>query len=187
MDTVQATLSRLSQVDLPADDRRSSLRKFAAQTGWYPSDEILGYRDTAQYAAGHLLVEHGLDHTAVISFLTNGIPFSQLSYPQQTTLIGISYNNLVDWHLFPDRNGLCRVYNRQKPLKIEYVSIYEHPDAYRADAFDRIVGRKQNPNLPSLDDALLGTVSRWRRILASELKRVQFCVAYNKCSVYAGF
>ncbi|NQU23449.1 MAG: SAM-dependent DNA methyltransferase [Candidatus Nealsonbacteria bacterium] len=115
-----------------------------------------------------MLVEHGLDHTAVISFLHSATSFSQLSYLQQRALISLSYNNLVDWHLLPDRHGLLRVYNRSKPLQVEYVSLSEHSDAFRAEAFDRVVGRRPNPNLPALDDALLSTVARWRRLLASE-------------------
>ncbi|WP_417737305.1 HsdM family class I SAM-dependent methyltransferase [Rosistilla oblonga] len=169
MDTIQATITRLTELNLSDDDRRGALRLFAAETGWHPSDEILRYRDTDSYASGHLLVEHGLDHTAAISFLAGGAPFSGLTYQQQTTLVGISYNNLIDWHLFPDRNGLYRIYNRCKPFKIDYVSIHEDSRAYRAESFDRVVGRRENPNLPALDDALLGTVSKWRRILASEL------------------
>lgn len=169
MDNVQATITRLTELELSDDDRRGALRAFAAETGWHPSDEILRYRDTGAYSSGHLLVEHGLDHTAAITFLARGATFSQLDYQQQTTLVGISYNNLIDWHLFPDRNGLLRIYNRCKPFKIDYVSIHDDARAYRAESFDRIIGRKENPNLPSLDDALLGTVAKWRRILASEL------------------
>lgn len=169
MDTVQATITRLTERELSDDVRRDALRSFASGTGWHPSDEILRYRDTDSYATGHLLVEHGLDHTAAITFLAAGIPFSQLTYQQQTTLVGISYNNLIDWHLFPDRGGVFRVYNRCLPFKIDYVSIHNDPGAYRAESFDKLVGRRANPNLPSLDDALLGTVSKWRRILASEL------------------
>ncbi|MEZ6129180.1 MAG: N-6 DNA methylase [Planctomycetaceae bacterium] len=171
------TITRLTQPNLPDAERRVALRSFAVDNGWHPSDEILQYRDTGSFAAGHLLVEHGLDHTAVISFLLDGQPFDQLARNAQYTLLGLSYNNLVDWHLFPDKHGLLRVYNRAKPLRTEYVRLSDEADAYRAEAFDKVVGRRVNPNLPALDDALLGTVARWRRILASELDLANDTVA----------
>lgn len=163
------TITRLTQPNLPDDERRVALRSFAVDNGWHPSDEILQYRDTGEIAAGHLLVEHGLDHTAVISFLLDGQPFEQLDRTARYTLLGLSYNNLVDWHLFPDKHGLLRVYNRTKPLQTEYVRLSDEADAYRAEAFDKAIGRRTNPNVPALDDALLSTVARWRRILAAEL------------------
>src|SRR5207245_10885334 len=42
-------------------------------------------------------------------------------------------------------------------------------DAWRVEAFDRIVGRRPNPNLKSLDRALIETISFWKRSLAAEL------------------
>src|SRR5439155_23219248 len=37
-------------------------------------------------------------------------------------------------------------------------------------AFDEIVGRKPSPNFPALDEALIRTVSDWKRLLSAELK-----------------
>jgi methylase of polypeptide subunit release factors len=39
----------------------------------------------------------------------------------------------------------------------------------RSDAFEQIVGRRPNPNVPSLDDALLRTISYWKRSVSAEL------------------
>lgn len=154
---------------LPIDQRRSYLREFARENGWHPSDEILEYRGTEQVASGHLLVEHGLDNTAVITFLSQGQPFTSLPYGTQKAIVSLSYNNLVDWHLFPDSRGVTCVFNRSSSFAGSYISLAELPSALRAESFDRLVGRRPNPNLPALDDALIDTVARWRRLLASDL------------------
>jgi hypothetical protein len=164
------SISQLTNDNLSEDQRRLALRQFAQENGWHPSDEILDYRGTAQLASGHLLVEHGLDNSAVITFLSQSSQFTSLPYELQRVFLSLSYNNLVDWHLFPDRGGVLWVYNRSQPFATKYVRLSEVPDAHRADSFDRLVGRKPNPNVPALDDALINTVSRWRRVLAAELK-----------------
>src|SRR5439155_8733745 len=81
----------------------------------------------------------------------------------------LSYNNLVDWHLFPDRNGTHIVYNRTEPATHRYLARSEKTDTWRADAFDILVGRVPNPNLKSLDEALIETISLWKRRLATDL------------------
>src|SRR5438105_657333 len=107
---------RLTTQSLPDSERHRVLREFASTNGWNPSDQLTEYRETRDYASGHLLVEHGLTNTAVISFLkASKAPFKGLSENEQRRLLSISYNNLVDWHLFPDPNGLTVVYNRVDP------------------------------------------------------------------------
>ncbi len=162
---------RLTNPDLPASQRREALKRFADENEWLPSDEIDEYPGTEQYANGHLVVEHGLENTAVITFLKRNQPFSQLDYQQKLRLLSISYNNLVEWHSFPDERGLTLVYNRVKSMKegTKYISINEDEDVWRAEAFDRITGKRPNPNVKSLDNALIETISWWKRALASEL------------------
>jgi type I restriction-modification system DNA methylase subunit len=159
----------LTEMTLSPSQRGEWLQRFARDNGWHPSDQIEEYPGTESFTNGHLLVEHGLDNTAAITFLQNAYSFGQLDWAVQHRLLAISYNNLVDWHLFPDRNGILRVYNRAKPLNVEYVSLHDQPDAWRAESFEQIVGRRVNPNLPSLDSALIQTISDWKRMLAAEL------------------
>ncbi len=161
-------LWKLTERGVPEPQRRDALRAYANDNGWRPSDEILWYPETEGFANGHLLVEHGLDNTAVISFLPFDQQFQQLRWADQHRLLGISYNNLVDWHLFPDRDGMLHVYNRVKPIRPNYSRVQDDPNAWRAEAFDILIGRRQSPNLPALDDALIRTVSEWRRIIAAE-------------------
>lgn len=165
--TTQGIL-QLTDPGLPASRRQYALREFAVENDWLPSDQIDEYPGTESFSNGHLVVEHGLDNTAVISFLKNDHPFQHLNLDEKLRLISISYNNLVDWHLLPDRHGMTVIYNRTKPFSVNFVSNSELENVWRAEAFDKIVGRKPNPNIKSLDDALIQTVSFWKRVLASE-------------------
>jgi type I restriction-modification system DNA methylase subunit len=167
-DALEAVI-RLTQPSLPSTERRIALLSFAQVNGWRPSYEINDYPGTEGFANGHLVVEHGLDNSAVLTFLKSGTPFSQLVLADQKRLLTISYNNLVDWHFFPDRTGLTCVYNRSDPVRPTFISIQENPDSWRAEAFDRVVGRRPSPNLKSLDDALIETLSLWKRLLAAEM------------------
>lgn len=124
-------LIKLTDIQGSHVDRRLQLRSFAKENGWHPSDEILDYRNTAEFSTGHLVVEHGLNNTAVITFLRHSRPFTALSYSDQHTILSLSYNNLVDWHFFPDRFGVLRVFNRTAPLHTRYVSIADDPSVLR--------------------------------------------------------
>ena len=162
----------LTKPDLPASQRREALKRFAYENRWVPSDEIEDYPGTEGFANGHLVVEHGLNNTAVISFLKNDHPYGTLTENEKLRILAISYNNLVEWHLFPDMSGLTRVFNRVKSLQdgTEYISLSQHEDVWRAEAFDRIIGRRPNPNIRGLDDALMATISYWKRVLPGELR-----------------
>ena len=161
---------RLTEATLTSTDRQRSLHDFAEEAGWYPSDELVDYPGTEQFANGHLLVEHGMANTAVISFLKPDRPFNVLDKPSQLRLLELSYNNLVDWHLLPDSRGLTALYNRTDPPHDFRI---ENRDAWRAEAFAQISGRKVRPELKALDkvrpelkaldEAFISTVSYWKR------------------------
>ena len=42
-------------------------------------------------------------------------------------------------------------------------------DDLRSEIFEQVVGRRPQPNFPALDDALIRTISFWKRALAAEL------------------
>ena len=161
-------VSDLSDNRLTSSDREITLRNFAQENGWLPSYTI-EYRKTEDLANGHIVVEHGLDTTAVISFLNRDNPFSQLSLYQQIDLLTISYNNLVDWHLFPDREGITAVYNRKTPLHAKYVSRIKQPNVWRVEAFGSIVEKVVNPNIKSLDQGLVDILMFWKKAIVSEM------------------
>ena len=148
---------------------RHDMQEFAELCGWIPSDHLEGYPGLETIANGHLVVEHGLDNTAVITFLRGAPPFSALAPTHQRSLLSISYNNLVDTHYFPDVHGLSYVSNRTYPFKPVRIPITDDPDCWRAEAYDRVTGRRPNPNIKRLDDALIATLSGWKRKLAAEM------------------
>src|SRR6266852_7685130 len=162
-------VSQLRDPDLGEDRRLRVLEQFARETGWRPSYEI-DYPATRELACGHLLVEHGLRPVVAITFLMRNRFFDSLDAPEVSALLSISYNNLVDWHYFPDENGFWWVYNRTRPFTKRYVLLAEHPNAWQVEEFDKLVGRRPSPNLPALDAALVNTVSHWKRVLAGELQ-----------------
>ena len=159
----------LTEGTLGPNDRRRALLDFARINGWRPSD-IEDYPAVADLAKAHLVVEHGLDPSVVISFLTSNMPYSHLPKDSQFRLLGLSYNNLIDWHFFPDKGGLCWVFNRSNPPTEGRLFVEEDPNSWSAQAFDKIVGRKPNPNVKALDDALITTISDWRRRLAQDVQ-----------------
>ncbi|WP_192825285.1 class I SAM-dependent DNA methyltransferase [Rufibacter sp. LB8] len=139
--------------------------KFASELGWNPS--YFEKPTLEDFANGHIIVEHGLENTAVLSFLN--IEFEELSTIQQRLLINISYNNLVDWHIVVDRNYINYIYNRSLPgaSVISRNKLDSKFNDLRSEAFDKVRGKKPSPNLPPLDDALIDTISYWKRNLAS--------------------
>jgi len=160
---------QLTEESPPGPERRRALQEFARVNGWRPSENIEEYPGTSALANGHLVVEHGLANTAVISFLKSSSPFGDLGRSSKLQLLCLSYNNLVDWHFFPDREGLNWIYNRTDPPFEGRLSVHEVPDTWSAQAFDRVVGRRPNPSVRALDDALISTISDWKRKLALEL------------------
>jgi len=173
-------VSQLRNSDLPPARREELVRNFARATGWRPSYEI-DYPTTRGIACGHLLVEHGLKPVVAITFLRRAESFEDLKRSDRHLLLSISYNNLVDWHYFPDKGGLWITNNRStRPADAQYVSLAENPDAWMAAEFDKLIGRRPGPNLPALDDALIDTVSHWKRLLSAELGTVDLTVPISE-------
>jgi hypothetical protein len=159
----------LTESHLHGSEVLDALRRFASEFGWRPSDQIDRYRGTESFCNGHLVVEHGFDLTAVISFVRTETPYPDLSMTQRHSLLELSYNNLVDWHLLPERSGMRVIFNRTDPPKDTFFPATASDDVWRADAFDKLTGRKPSPNVRALDDALISTVSFWKRAVATDL------------------
>lgn len=166
MPNASDTVFRLTEGNLSAADRLRSLRDFAEATGWFPSDEIVEDRACRDFASGHLLVEHGMANTAVISFLKSEHSVSNLSNRAKLHLLEISYNNLVDWHLLPDKDGITALYNRTEPAREFRFSGREY---WRAEAFRTITAQSVRPEVKALDEAFISTISYWKRAIGGEL------------------
>ncbi len=152
-------------------ERRRLLNLFAESNGWFPSDHLEDYFGTEEFAAGHLLVEHGLQNTAVITFLRSHRPLASLDRKSLRRLLGLSYNNLVDWHLFPDPNGIAVVSNRFREPQPRYFAMHRYPNSWRADFFDTLTADEGRPELSRLDQAIIDTVSFWKREMSFQLRR----------------
>lgn len=143
----------------------------AEQLGWYPSD-IIENKNTQSIATGHLFVEHGLDNPAVISFINNKHTNTLLEYKNQANILGISYNNLIDYHITID-NGTIRAFHNR--LAIDNNIIYAQrldsfKDSLSSDYFCKYIDKQSiRANLPALDDELINTISRYKRFIYSEL------------------
>jgi len=162
-------VSDLTDQRIQGNDALDALRRFASEFGWRPSDQLDRYPGTEQFCNGHLVVEHGFDLTAVISFLGTDTPYVGLAMSERRTLLELSYNNMVDWHLLPERSGMRVVFNRTDPPQDDFFPVTFSEDVWRADAFDRLTGKRPSPNVRALDDALIDTVSFWKRAIRTDM------------------
>ena len=147
------------------------LNDFASELGWRPSDR-LSLPFCRDFSTGHLIVEHGLEYTAVISFLTRPYTFSTLSPSQQKLLVGASYNNLIDWGINVDFEGVSFVYNRYRPPEFHIVRESLTPSnisILRSAHFRQVTRSRPAPNTPALDRAVVDTISLWKRELGAHL------------------
>jgi len=160
----------LTSETLSETERHRILRDFAYELGWRPSYYLVEPPLVDRFANAHLVVEHGLQPSAVITFLNKSYRLADLQLTDQNRLLGISYNNLVDWQLYVEPDEVTFCFNRKQPVYAESKRISRaNYDSLRNEAFDQVIGRRPNPNLPSLDHALIDTISSWRRVLAAEL------------------
>lgn len=164
-DTVSALTSNVPN----GIDKSLLVQRFARELGWAPSYDLFPSHES-DIVNIHLIVEHGLEDSAVLSFLT--VPYNSLNELQRRSLLNISYNNLVDWHIHIDKEKATFVYNRNSSSDNVVQEIpfrNEHYEGLRNEAFEKIIGKRLSPNIPSLDDALINTLSYWKRVLSSEL------------------
>lgn len=146
------------------------LRDFSHELGWRPSYQLTERRFLNGIANAHLIVEHGLETSAVITFLNRSIRFSDLESRGINDLLAISYNNLVDWHLCVEPDKVIFCFNRTDPPIIDPQPISRSSyTSLRSQAFEQVIGRQPNPNLPNLDQALIRTISDWKRNISAEM------------------
>src|ERR1035438_2511213 len=156
---------------LSESDRVVRLQEFSRELGWRPTDRL----DTParrEFAATQLLVEHGLENSAVLSFIRSPKLYSTLSSEDRQSLLSTSYNNLVDWHVAIDSAAISFVYVRTRvPTPVDKHELSrENYESLRSEMFEQVVGRRPSPNIPALDDALIRTISFWKRGLSAELR-----------------
>jgi N-6 DNA Methylase len=163
-------VAQLTSGFLSESDRVVRLQEFSRELGWRPTDRL----DTPalrEIAVTQLLVEHGLENSAVLSFIQSPKLYSTLSSEDRQSLLSTSYNNLVDWQVAIDSAGISFVYVRTRiPTPVERRELSrENYESLRSEIFEQVVGRRPSPNIPALDEALIKTISLWKRILDAEL------------------
>lgn len=163
-------VTQLTSGHLPDSDRAVRLQEFSRELGWRPTDR-LDLPALRGVASAQLLVEHGLENSAVVSFLQSPKEYLTLSSDERQSLLSVSYNNLVDWHVAIDGSAINFVYIRTRiPTSVDRREFSrENYDSLRSEIFEQVVGRRPSPNIPALDDALIRTISFWKRNLSAEL------------------
>jgi hypothetical protein len=177
MSSIGEIFTKLTANNIPIN-AESLIKNFAGEMGWSPSYFMSA--STEEFANGHLIVENGLENTAVLSFLNK--PYYELSYEEHKKLLNISYNNLVDWHIPIDTKSITYLYNRgdaEKRIIEESRIERDKYDNLRSEAFQKIISRKPNSNIPSLDNVLIQTISNWKRIIYAEFPGVSNTILSN--------
>ena len=158
----------LTDPSTPVSLKRELGRQFSHEFGWRPND-FLDLPGTLPSA--NLVVERGLDNSAMLSFLPCWRQLREVRDDERREILSLSYNSLIDWHIWIDREMVQCFHNRSRvpvPLYTHTFDQFDH-SALNRQTFDEATGRAPNPNLPPLDSALLGKVSDWRDILRLEL------------------
>jgi SAM-dependent methyltransferase len=164
-------LLQITEADVSEATRLLAMRSFADKLRWTPSYELnVPVPDASVH--DHLIVEHGLAHSAVITFLRGDSQVSDLSNSQIRNLLAISYNNLVDWHVFVSRNDVRTINNLknwQGEIDSQQVARFSSQSLNELFAPERMfqLRREKLPKQPC-DDAIISVVSRWKRLLKAD-------------------
>ena len=84
-------------------DKSTLINQFSEELGWVPSYSMRPHSGE-DFVTAHLVVEHGLQNSAIISFLNKS--YYELSNSERSGLLNLSYNNLVDWHIHVEKGNI---------------------------------------------------------------------------------
>ena len=159
---------KLTRGSVSPVEQQRMFKDFSRLLGWEPSDRFEPDEDLQDVTNGHLIVEHGLEQSAVITFLKNSL--LTLQPEQSKKILSISYNNLIDWHIYVEAEKASFVFNRRyQPEPIVHELTRTNIESLKSSMFEQITDVATNPNFPTLDDALVENISYWKRNLAAEL------------------
>ena len=107
----------------------------------------------------------------MLSFLPRDIRLVDLRPDERRNILGLSYNSLVDWHVWIDQGRVECFFNRLTEPVPTYTQSFDHSDcsALSRQVFDEAVGNAPKPDFLTLDGALFDTITTWREILHREL------------------
>jgi hypothetical protein len=163
-------LMRIVSASTPKEQRLPAIRDFAIALDWTPSYEFHGSFGAA-ISEDHLVVEHGLENSAIISFLKAPIETRDLDLTQIRSLLTISFNNLIEWHLFVSDSQVRFINNLSGTYDGEVFSLtrtnyQEHLSARFFERFSSVKAIKRS--YQSCDDMLIQVLSRWKRLLKAD-------------------
>ncbi len=174
MSTAYEDLLRIVETGTSPDLKLVAMRGFAEQLQWTPSYEFRASLGV-DAASDHLVVEHGLENSAIITFLKAPYRASDLDASQLRSLLAISYNNLVEWHLFVSQTDIRQVNNLAESSiepnadRIFPLTPSEFNQRLSSTAIDRLTGAENfRRTLRACDEALIGVISRWKRLLKAD-------------------
>jgi len=162
----------LKEITSPSKDgvRREVLSLFAKEAGWHPTF-LYNTPSLDNVVTTHLFVEHGLSHTAVLSFLRQGTSYSSLSPRTLTSINQISYNNLSDWQILIDQNSATYFHNRISSFEPVLSGLVNDSieSAHTANFFHDKTASIEGKKISNVEDALLATIKYWKVRLVSIL------------------
>ena len=141
---------------------------FAKRLGWNPSYFI--EPSINEKSNGYLVIEHGLQNSAIISFLKERN--EELTVAEEEAFLSLSYNNLVNWHITIDSRYINYYYilNREnRKVETHKIEVGNEEEALKVSTFYEVIKKKPNSNVKALDDVLIENLSSWKRIFSSEL------------------
>ena len=148
-------------------DIKGDVYSFAKRLGWNPS-YFFG-SGSAISVNGHLIVEHGLETAAIISFLNK--ERDELTSTEERQLLALSYNNLLNWHITIDKRYITYFYvlNEHKhQIAKERIIPEEEEKSLKVAQFEEIIQKKPNSNIKALDDVLIDTIRKWKIWVSAE-------------------
>jgi hypothetical protein len=175
---VNSAYSELLRIVDPAtalNQRAVAMRTFAEDLDWIPSYEIT--ENTAQdIVTGHLIVEHGLENAAAITFLKSPARSTDLRADYLKAILSVSYNNLLEWHLIissTDAQWLNNLVDYragpayETPMVVAPDTLYNNVSflALTSTLKSKTVSRAIRP----CDEAIIRVITRWKALLKADI------------------
>lgn len=179
MSTAYDNFLRIVDAATLPDMKLLAMRGFAEQLEWTPSYEFRASFGV-EAAGDHLVVEHGLENSAIISFLKAPYRASDLTPAQMRSLLAISYNNLVEWHFFVSQTDIRQVNNlaesSSEPFADRIFPIIPSDFEKRLSSIEitRLIEVENfRRTLRPCDEALVQVLTRWKRLLRADYPNAQ--------------
>jgi hypothetical protein len=175
MSNAYDNLIRILSSTSSTEQRLSAMRGFASELHWTPSFEMHNSFGVSG-ADDHLVVEHGLENSAIISFLKSPLRAADLDPIQLRSLLAISFNNLVEWHIFVSETEVRYINNLTEPYFDRIFTLTRSSaDFASVRQFDKLttsefVDQRGLRSIQACDDVLIKIISHWKRLLKADYR-----------------